>query len=328
LAAFLGVSVAVTTCFMGECPCRAGTRPRTTLAGQSGTIKSVAFGAEGAVLSSASVDGAVVVWDLATQLGESYPAVGPGQAHAVALSPDGGILAAGRPGASVVFRRLGQHKVRVLLDSQGVTVGAGCLAFAPDGATLAVGQRDGGITLWEVATGGQRAILGKHAGFVATLAFAPDGATLASSGSDRAVRLWDLATGRERFAIEGQASQRVALAFAPDGRRLALGDKVEQVVRLWDVSAGHPCAVLHGAGGAVVAVAISPDGVALAAADLHGLITFWDLATCELRAERFSHTGVQAIAFAPSSRTLASGGFDGTVLLWDRARPEASRKGF
>jgi WD40 repeat protein len=66
----------------------------------------------------------------------------------------------------------------MLDDTTASTTGATCLAFSPNGPTLAVGQQDGRITLWDAAAGKNRSTLSGHAGFVAALVFAPDGATL------------------------------------------------------------------------------------------------------------------------------------------------------
>jgi WD40 repeat protein len=322
LAAFLMALLGAAAYLCGDCHRGTPAPARATLVGNGGTIKSVEFRSDGAMLSAVGVDGSIMLWDLATRLGRPFPPVGPGQVHAVAFSPAGGTLATGRPAAVVALHDLTASEPYLLLDEPAATQGAACLAFAPDGATLAVGQRDGRITLWDLTTRRARSVLGEHADFVASLAFAPDGATLASSGGDRTVRLWDLAAGRERFARGGQASQRFALAFAPDGRLLALGDKVDRVVRLWDVATGRELIALRGPEAAVVAVAISPDGTTLAAADLHGRITSWDLATWKVRPIRLEHPGVHALAFAPDGRTLASGGFDGTVRLWDWPPPD------
>ena len=186
-----------------------------------------------------------------------------------------------------------------------------------DGATLAVGQQDGRISLWDAATGHNRSTLDGHTAFVASFSFAPDGATLASSGGDRSVRIWDLPTGRQRAAIVSPTSTFVAMTFSPDGRLLVLGDQVSPVVWLWKTSFTAEPDVLSSPSGAVVAVAISPDGTTLAAADYEGLVTFWDLATKKVRPKRLRHAGVRSLAFAPGGRLLATGGFDGTIHLWD-----------
>jgi WD40 repeat protein len=69
-----------------------------------------------------------------------------------------------------------------------------CVAFSPDGKTLALagGAGPGEIRLWEVATGKARATLRGHAQAVCSVAFSPDGQTLASGSEDNTIKLWNV----------------------------------------------------------------------------------------------------------------------------------------
>lgn len=70
------------------------------------------------------------------------------------------------------------------------TSGVTCMAWAPDGRTLATGSVDGRLRLWDGARGTLLRVLHESAGPVADLAFLRNGTYLAS-GSDRdAVRVW------------------------------------------------------------------------------------------------------------------------------------------
>jgi WD40 repeat protein len=57
------------------------------------------------------------------------------------------------------------------------------VAFSPDGQTLAVGDGDGDLTLWNAATGQTIAELSESSA-VNTLAFSPDGKQLAIAQRD------------------------------------------------------------------------------------------------------------------------------------------------
>ncbi len=314
---FVGAMIATAAFLLGECPQRETTRPHATLVEHVGAIMSVAFSPDGSLLATVGGDGSVVLREPSALRGYPLQQSGSVPVRCLSFTPDGKVMATGSRTAPVALHVLNTEVQQSLDDEADVTVGAASLAFAPDGTTLAVGQQDGRITFWDVATGKLRSALEGHDDFVAALSFAPDGTTLASSGGDRSVRVWEPATGRERLAIRSPSNTVVALSYSPDSRLLALADPVSPVVRLWDVSAGIERAAVRGTEGPVVAVAISPDGTTLAAAGLHGRITFWDFATLAVRPVQLNHAGTRSLAFAPDGLSLATGGFDGTIHLWD-----------
>ena len=115
--------------------------------------------------------------------------------------------------------------------------GVRSVAFSPDGKTLAVGNRDQTVTLWDVATGRRQApLLGAdHSEGVNAVAISPDGKTLASGSDDNTIKLWDLPTRRERATLRGHANAVMNLTFSADGKTLASGS-LDSTVRLWDVA--------------------------------------------------------------------------------------------
>ena len=68
------------------------------------------------------------------------------------------------------------------------------VAFSPDGRTLASGNADHTVRLWDVSDRAHQVPLGQpltgHTGAVEGVAFSPDGHTLASGSDDSTVRLW------------------------------------------------------------------------------------------------------------------------------------------
>ena len=65
-----------------------------------------------------------------------------------------------------------------------------CLAYSPDGRSLAVAGKTRTIRLWDPVTGQELLTLEGHKAQVNGLAFSPDGSILASCSHDGAVRLW------------------------------------------------------------------------------------------------------------------------------------------
>jgi WD40 repeat protein len=99
-----------------------------------------------------------------------------------------------------------------------------CVAFDPEGRTLATGGWDGNVMRWDARTGRWLATLGGHGARVCSVTFSPDGQTLASASFRGEVRLWDAQTGRVQGAWRpAEMGDAYSVAFRRDGRTLAAG---------------------------------------------------------------------------------------------------------
>ncbi len=131
--------------------------------------------------------------------------------------------------------------------------------FAPDGRTLATGQADGSIVLWETATGKPRlrlrtgtdgAVRGSGRGprrevtrlrtgtgsAVRVLRFTADSWLLISGGDDGVIRIWDLLRGEEVRRLQGHRGGVVSLALSVDGKMLISGSR-DTTALIWPMPA-------------------------------------------------------------------------------------------
>ncbi|AUX42955.1 hypothetical protein SOCE26_043950 [Sorangium cellulosum] len=235
-----------------------------------------------------------------------------GQCKAVAISPDGELLASGYPSGITLWDMATHSALRMV---KGHSDKVTSVAFSPDGTLLASGSEDHTVRLWDVSTGNVLCVLKGHVDHVTSVAFSPDGEMLASGSLDRSIRLWQVATCREFRMLEGHAKGVTAVAFGLRCERLASGSH-DGTVRLWDVSTGNTLRVLEGHSTPVISVAASPDGEMLASGSMGCSVRLWKASTGE-RLQLILDYGsrVNSVAFSPDGAMLAASSNDGTVQI-------------
>ncbi|EIW84811.1 WD40 repeat-like protein [Coniophora puteana RWD-64-598 SS2] len=113
------------------------------------------------------------------------------------------------------------------------------LTCSRDGNILAAALPEGGIRIWDAATG--KALhdrLVGHLDNVSCVSFSPDGVWVMDGSKDKALRVWDILTGKPALApLRHWAQQQIkAVACSPDRRHVACIDRANHV-HIWDVQA-------------------------------------------------------------------------------------------
>lgn len=272
-------------------------RETARFVGHGADVTSVAYAIDDTRLVTGSWDRTARLWDVATgaQI-RQFDATGP--INAVALSPDGKLLATG------------SH--------------ARC-RFTDDGPDYCV-------QLWDVDAGTEIRRFYAHYNPIYSVAFSHDGNRLASGSSDYTARLWDVtpetrivSNGEEGIdaaetleisldgekylgEFKGHAGQINSLAFSFDGTMLATGS-FDGSARIWDIESHEEIGCLdHGPGG----VSCDP--------------TFSAQATTDSFAQSVDVGVVNSVAFSSDDKLLVTGSGDRTARIWDIKTGEEIRK--
>ena len=184
-----------------------------------------------------------------------------GRALCLAISPDGGTLAAGCTDRLVyLLGPLSGEKRRTLASAERGYIRG--VAFVPGSKTIAVVSDDNQLRLWDTTSGkllkelpalGDSVQAGLPPLGPECLAVSPDGGQIAMGGAGTAdksghirldentffeLRVQNTNTGKITWSDLGRRGFMTQLAFSPDGMTLA-GAMIGEV-RLWDARAGKP----------------------------------------------------------------------------------------
>jgi WD40 repeat protein len=206
-------------------------------------VRSVAFSADRKLVAGSnrvegnSRDEVMRLWDGEGKERFAVPG-GIGGTSALAISPDGSILAAGSYDTDIrIWTTRHGELVRHVED---LPVSMFAMAFTPDGRFLAAAGADRIVYFWDAKAWKLSRKLTGQPEMISAMAFSPDGRLLATGGFNDitsqhpvSILLWDVASGK--VVATKPAPHRVgSVAFSPDSKLLA-STSGEKSVRLWEI---------------------------------------------------------------------------------------------
>lgn len=307
--------------------------------GNMSGANAISYASNSSILAAAHWDRKVHLWDVSQPLPEAPHYTfdeNPGPIYAVAISPNGRMVASGgadrsrrgntESGGLIRIWDLQTKDLRPIL-RYNATVST--IAFSPNSRWIAGGSRDGTVRVWDAGTGERIYEFTEDTEPIWKLEFSPDSKLLLSVSLDGTGRLRDLVPPHRELATFRQDRSAIyAASFSPDtdadNYTIVTGSE-DNSVRFWTIDvnredqfspAGHS---LVGHNDTVWALAFSKDGKNLASGSLDGTVRLWDV---ELRHERhpiMGHTGgIKALAYTDDNRIRACGtGLDGILRFWD-----------
>ncbi|MDJ0667299.1 MAG: protein kinase [Desulfobacterales bacterium] len=247
-----------------------------------------------------------------------------GDALAIALSPDGRVLAsAQRDGTIDLIDLVSRKSMGPRLNAH--RGGIRDVDFSPDNRWLVSAGNDGTLRLWPLSQrlGEAGRKIGESGDVIMSVDFSPDGTTVSTGNGDGTVQIWDVVHGRAvgRPLIDLPLSFSV-VEFSPNGRGLIASTHDGRIFG-WALPSRNPLfdPVTGVHTSHLLKMAFSPGGNRFATASTDGTSSVIAFPSGRVVGRAFKEDQqIGTVLFGPGGQILIGGDADGRINLWDVVR--------
>lgn len=292
----------------------------------------------------------ILLWNVSNQTKRELMET-EGFRYTVCWSPDGEFLVASRNSGEIgIFYAIDGRKIFGTPAHRGEVSE---ISWSRDGRRLLTGGKDGTLSVWDFATGGNLIKFVSHAP-IRELAWSPDGRRIAVTSESGDLQIWGSAQMPEipqkiDYLRDGAIAAKVdplrpetefsllerymyfgsivAMKATPDERLLVVAGYF-QGLKLWDIEKAHLIEHLEPIDETFWSVDIAPDGKYVAASSFSGKLHLWELDSGKhLRSFVAHHPKPGSnnssvgfwVRFSPNGKQIASFGQDRFVRFWNLA---------
>lgn len=287
-------------------------------------VRCIAFSSDSTLLAIGAGDGTVRIWDLNDRRLLQNAKTGSSPVALLSFVGDGKLIILDSVGR--VFRWDNEEGVIGPLFT--LDVNAPYVTACPP-ESLVYHPPEGPLSLWSLASGARKAILGenRYKGRFTAAAFCPEGDCFAAGTAEGRLFIWDPKTWKELFSLKAHEGAINAIAIL-DPQILTGGN--DQQARIWRLTPEGIGKVLEIKAHLkpISDVDFSPEGRYFLTASVDETVRLWRTETGRLietfwkpvRSEALRpliRDAIYAARFSPDGKGIVAGSEDKTIRIWD-----------
>lgn len=261
--------------------------------------------------------------------------------RSIALSSDDRMLASASNGSLKIWNIRTQSCLRTL--DCGYSL---CSAFLPGDKIVVVGNKDGQLEVFDIASSTLLDTMKAHDGPVWSIQVHPDGKSLVSGSADKTAKFWNFQVVQEEIPGTKRTTPRLKLVhtrtlkvaddilnvrFSPDSRLLAVA-LLDNTVKVFFVDSLKLFLNLYGHKLPVLSMDISYDSKMIVTCSADKTVRLWGLDFGDCHKAFLAHEdSIMAVAFVPTNKegnghNFFSASKDRVVKYWDGDKFEQVQK--